>query len=46
VAGGIDMEPRTVEASYDKAARNQCDRRKAEFYTTNFMTWADQTTDA
>jgi len=41
---GIDIDPRAVESSHDNAARNQCDR--AEFYTTNFMTRADQTTDA
>ena len=40
---GIDIDPRAVESSHDNAARNQCDR--AEFYTTNFMTRADQTTD-
>ncbi len=41
---GIDIDPRAVESSHDNAAQNQCDR--AEFYTTNFMSRADQTTDA
>jgi len=41
---GIDIDPRAVESSHDNAAQNQCDR--AEFYTTNFMPRADQTTDA
>ena len=43
---GIDIDPRAVEASHDNAARNQCNRKKAKFYTTSFMTKADQTIDA
>ena len=39
---GIDIDPRAVESSRDNAKRNQCDRKKARFYTTNFMASSDQ----
>ena len=43
---GIDIDPRAVESSRDNAARNQCDQKKAEFYTSDFVTKADQEIDA
>ncbi len=43
---GIDIDPRAVEASHNNTARNQCNRKKAKFYTTSFMTRTDQTIDA
>lgn len=39
---GIDIDPRAVESSRDNAKRNQCDRKKVEFYTTTFMASSDQ----
>jgi len=39
---GIDIDPLAVESSRDNAARNQCDRNRAVFYTSDFMTRADQ----
>ena len=43
---GIDIDPRAVELSRDNAARNQCDRKRVVFYTSDFMTRADQGIDA
>lgn len=42
---GIDIDPRAVETSLANAKRNQCDQKKAVFYTANHMSKVDQTTD-